>query len=619
MAYREFQYRWEYDLQARPDALWSFIADTNRFNRDAGLPDVERVSGEGFEGRRRMRFRRFRWLVEWDEQPFEWVRPQRFGVVRRYFAGPVAELRVRAELKEREAGGTKLLYEVAARPRNAVGLSLIPLQIGLFAARNFKRTIRAYDELAARAAAPLYERSDVKFAPGGRRRLEALSRKLAEEGADEMIVERLAQIIAEADDFWLARIRPHALADSWELPRREVLETFLRATRAGLLDLRWEMICPHCRGAAQTSASLSGLRSDARCESCNVDFTVNFDRSVEVTFHPNTAIRHVEPREFCVGGPELTPHIVAQQVVAPGESKIIVAPLEKGRYRVRASNVAGAQNLVAAEAGAESLTLAANENGWSGDEIEISLKPELTLANGTNREQIVMLERTAWSDQAATAAEVTTLQMFRDLFANEALRPGERISVGTLTIFFTDLKGSTKLYREIGDAPAFGRVMSHFDVLRSCIAEEGGALIKTIGDAVMASFRRPAAALRAALKAQELLAAPPDGMTPLQLKVGIHAGHAIAVTLNERLDYFGGTINAAARLEGISSGADVIISSVVRHDPEVSAWLDDPTHGYAAEKFCMQLKGFDEEQFELWRVKKQNEMMGAERESSDAS
>ena len=139
------------------------------------------------------------------------------------------------------------------------------------------------------------------------------------------------------------------------------------------------------------------------------------------------------------------------------------------------------------------------------------------------------MERMAWSDQAATAAEVTALQVFRDLFSNEALRPGEQISVGTLTVLFTDLRGSTQLYREIGDAPAFGRVMTHFDVLREAIRCEEGALVKTIGDAVMAVFRRPAGALRAILKAQATLADPPDGLRPLMLKVGIHSGPCIAV------------------------------------------------------------------------------------------
>src|SRR5204862_6531513 len=161
-------------------------------------------------------------------------------------------------------------------------------------------------------------------------------------------------------------------------------------------------------------------------------------------------------------------------------------------------------------------------DGWSSAEIAITRDAELIFDNATDDEQLFILERTAWNDDAATAAEVTALQMFRDLFATEALRPGEQISVGTLTVLFTDLKNSTRLYREIGDATAFGRVLNHFDVLKQVIAEEDGALVKTIGDAVMAVFRQPVQALRAMLQAQQRLANPPDGVQPLNLKAGLH-------------------------------------------------------------------------------------------------
>src|SRR4029079_1668811 len=170
---------------------------------------------------------------------------------------------------------------------------------------------------------------------------------------------------------------------------------------------------------------------------------------------------------------------------------------------------------------------------------ELRLAPSSTveLQNATDSEQLLILERIAWGDQAATAAEVTALQVFRDLFSTEALRPGEQISVGTLTVLFTDLRQSTRLYREIGDATAFGRGMNHFDVLKKFMAARDGAIVKTIGDAVMAVFRSPVNALVAMLDAQHALANPKDGEMPFQLKAGLHSGPCIAVTLNDRLDY----------------------------------------------------------------------------------
>jgi class 3 adenylate cyclase len=229
----------------------------------------------------------------------------------------------------------------------------------------------------------------------------------------------------------------------------------------------------------------------------------------------------------------------------------------------------------------------------------VSLAPRLRFENATDAEQLFVLERMAWSDQAATAAEVTTLQVFRDLFSSELLRPGERISVGSLTVLFTDLKGSTSFYREVGDAPAFGRVLDHFEVLREAIAEEDGAIVKTIGDAVMAVFRRPVSALRAILGAQLRLA---SDESPLYLKAGMHHGPCIAVTMNDRLDYFGSVVNMAARLERLSSGEDVIISDEIRHDPEVAEFLSAPESQLVVEPFEARLRGFEEERFELWRV-----------------
>jgi class 3 adenylate cyclase len=248
--------------------------------------------------------------------------------------------------------------------------------------------------------------------------------------------------------------------------------------------------------------------------------------------------------------------------------------------------------------------LRADAEGWSGEEPRLSTRPALTLENATGEDQLFIFERMAWGDQAATAAEVTALQLFRDLFSAEALRPGDQISVGQMTILFTDLRNSTRLYREIGDSVAFGAVMNHFDVLREEIAREGGSIVKMLGDAVMAVFTRPAPALRATIASQEKLANPPEGMRPLMLKAGIHAGPCIAVTLNERLDYFGSNVNIAARLEPLSDGADCVITDDVRRDPEVSELLEDPSHGLEASPTEAQLKGFEREHFNLWRVKR---------------
>jgi class 3 adenylate cyclase len=600
MRYPEFRYRWEWRLQASPEALWPLVSDTNRFNRDTDVPAIERRNQAALpNARRRLRFYRLGIVVEWEEEPFEWVYPFRFGVVRRYSSGPVGELRTLTELVPQLDGGTRLVYKVWARPRNPLGLIAIPVQIGVISARNFARVFRRYDHLAVEGKSALDLPGEVKFAPGGQKRLAELHKTLLSEGASEAIAERLIAAIEQSDSMTAARLRPYALADHWGMDRRAVLEHCLLSTSIGLLEFQWDVLCPLCGGTKHSTPKLGGIRPEVHCDTCNIDFAVNFDRAVELTFRPNPAIREVEKSEFCIAGPQTTPRVVAQQLLPAGDTRTITPALEPGRYRVRTLALRGGEYLQVVPNGLSEVVVRADSyDGWPEEEVQLAPEPTLHFKNITDSEQLFILERMAWSDQAVTAADVTTMQLFRNLFAREALRPGEQISVGSLTVVFTDLRGSTRLYTEIGDAPAFGLVMEHFDVLRDAINDKGGAIVKTIGDAVMAVFRRPAPALRAMLHAQQALAQ--QGKQPLRLKVGIHYGPCIAVTLNDRLDYFGSTVNIAARLEGFSSGRDVVISDAVRADPEVAELLSDSA--CFVESFAATLKGYDDSAFELWRV-----------------
>jgi class 3 adenylate cyclase len=609
MAFREYHKRWEFDLKSSPERLWPFIADTNRFNRDTGVPQIEiDDSGKRLRNaRRKVRLSIYGLPVEWEEQPFEWVKPVRFGVERVYSKGPLARLKMRAELTPKPEGGTHLTYEIWSTPRNISGVVAIPMQVNFVVARRFRESIKKYDDVAFQGAVAETSEPNTSQSSFDLQRLASLKQKLISDlertEAPEQklaIAERLAGFLEYGDDLAVARIRAYKLADDWQEPRRVVLEVCLRATRIGLLDFQWDLLCPLCRGPQESGLSLKEIDTKVHCNTCKIDFTVNFDRYVELTFRPNPAVRRVEVPYFCIGSPHWTPHVVAQQLLPAGDKRELSFPLESGSYRIRALELAGSQDLTVSPEGEQSAQVTLSNNGWSQDSLHVSEQFTLALKNETDTEQLLIIERLEWSDQATTAAEVTALQMFRDLFASEALRPGEQISVGTLTVLFTDLRHSTQLYREIGDATAFGRVMSHFDVVRKAVIEHDGAVVKTIGDAVMAVFRSAADGLIAMLEVQRALAEPADGGMPLQLKAGLNTGPCIAVTLNDRLDYFGSTVNMAARLEGLSSGADVIISGSVYEDAKVRELIE--AEGLAAVEFDMSLKGFEDERFELWRV-----------------
>jgi class 3 adenylate cyclase len=164
-----------------------------------------------------------------------------------------------------------------------------------------------------------------------------------------------------------------------------------------------------------------------------------------------------------------------------------------------------------------------------------------------------------------TGKRLLTTQAFRDLFRSEVIRASEGISIKDITLLFTDLKGSTELYDRIGDLNAFALVQQHFERLREVTTRHGGAIIKTIGDAVMAAFRTPADAVAAALAMRGEITAFNRGSPgkELILKIGLHTGAAIAVTLNERLDYFGQTVNIAARVQSLADADEIYLSDDV--------------------------------------------------------
>ena len=169
--FREFHYRWQWHLQASPETLWPLVADTNRFNRDMGVPAIKRQGTQPLSNaRRQLRLVRLGVAIEWEEEPFEWVRPFRYGVVRHYHSGPVADMRILTELKPQADGSTELTYEVRATPRNLFGLIAIPAQVGILSARAFARTFRAYDDIAVSGKSLIDIPGSVDFMPGGRER-----------------------------------------------------------------------------------------------------------------------------------------------------------------------------------------------------------------------------------------------------------------------------------------------------------------------------------------------------------------------------------------------------------------------------------------------------------------
>ena len=214
------------------------------------------------------------------------------------------------------------------------------------------------------------------------------------------------------------------------------------------------------------------------------------------------------------------------------------------------------------------------------------------MRNESSRRRTIIVEDTSWRRDVLTAERVTTLQAFRDLFSDQVLRAGDEVTIKTITFMFTDLTGSTSMFAQVGDAPAYQIVRQHFALLGAIVREHDGTIVKTIGDGLHAAFNAPDDAMRAGIAIQRAVSSWRRELEGVDVgvRVGLHTGSSISVNLNERLDYYGSTVNMAARLEGQGESGDITMSQAFVNDVAVKPILAS----YVIRESNTKLKGFDE-------------------------
>jgi len=572
---------WKIPIDAPPDRLWRYIADTNRLNQYAGLPEFKfQYIPEQDGGSRQVGETRYMgWRLRWDEHPFQWVEGRYYELVRTYHNGPIRKFHTAVTLHDNKSG-TVVEQRIECEPRWFFAIPAIYWEIGVSSQRRFRQAYRKIEEfLQGNSATPFVPVPRIAIPAG---RIEVIRQRLQNAGGGHWFP-RLIDAIETLPDEELDAMRPFVFADRWKADRRAVLKLFLHASQAGLLDLSWDVICPGCRGAAERHDSLRKMKTEAHCPACNIQYGADFAESVEVTFRPNPSIRRVEVVRYCSGGPMNAPHVVAQQQISAGRSKTLEMRLSPWKYKVRSLKLQSQAFIrTSPETKTSQATIKIHRPTLEPLALELAPAVSLRLENSDDKDITLMIERVAGNEDAATASMVIAMNEFRTLFAEEVLAPDIPISVGAVTLMFTDLKASTTLYEKIGEAPAYALVRRHFDLLRETIARCEGTLVKTIGDSVMAAFFDPAKAIEAAFEMHESINKDnaTRGDPALALKIGIHHGPCIAVTMNDILDYFGTAVNLAARVQKESEGGDVVVTEEIWQDPHAQAVLDGRKHRY---------------------------------------
>ncbi|MCB1097770.1 MAG: adenylate/guanylate cyclase domain-containing protein [Verrucomicrobiae bacterium] len=545
---------WSTDLRSDPEELWPLLSNTSELNARLGLPEMEFEERDGnlYGSVGSGLFRQ-----EWVEAPWQWEAGKSLSAERRYSKGFAHAVRVRYLLEEHE-GGTRLTVHVEWLPRNWWCRPVLR-SINRWLRNRYMRVLRELDDVSGDKLAMRYQPSSTSPKVDETRLRKAIQ-ELAERGFSQSGIERLADHIRTASDEQLFRIRPKTLALDWDMGLGDLLSLLLQATRSGLLCISWDVMCPHCQGVRRESRSLGDLREFGRCDICDIDFQATLLESIEVTFKVLSEIRSVREVFYCSAEPAKKPHIIIQQHIAPGETLTKALALASGRYRLRPALGNNAPLLldVVNAGGAESVIWNVGDQS-SAPPLAIAPNANLTLVNSDIERISIVLELVGEDPTALRPADLFNLQKFRDLFSEESIASGLKLEVGHQTLLFTDIVGSTQLYSELGDSKAFNIVRSHFVALQEIISSRNGAIVKTIGDAVMAAFLDPEDALDAAVEIQKSFGLGEQHR--VTLRVSIHRGLCLAVRLDSNIDYFGNAVNFTAKMQSVAGAGEIVFSN----------------------------------------------------------
>ncbi len=578
---------WHFDLP--PERLWPVLADTNRFNEAMGLPpyQLEEIPQPNGTILRRGRGKAAGFTLEWEEKPYEWIHGRHFRQARVFTRGPFRRFGPVFDI-EPEGGGSRVSYALEWEPLTLTG-RLFGKRLASQAGAVVEKRILEAVAFVKGERGTYFDIAPPGLPEGARERAASLAELIDRSPYGNGLGRKLSDIVLTGMATDVARLKPKVLARQLGVAERPAVEACLAGVRAGLLTMKWDLLCTNCRGPKMSVGALSELPKGAHCPSCNIDYDRDFERNIELSYAPAPAVRPIAEGGFCLSGPMATPHVLVQQLLAPGERREVALDLLPGAYRLRTLHPGGHADIDHRGGAFPGL----RATGTGVEALPPSAAGKVVFVNDADFELAVLIEDRTWTREALTAPEVISLQAFRDLFSAATLRPGDEAGVSQVALLFSDLRGSTALYERVGDGQAFNIVREHFAFLASIIRDHDGAVVKTIGDAVMASFGDPAHAVKAALAMQARIAEfnRSQGTAAgeeLVIKLGIHVGPSVVVNLNDRLDYFGSTVNMAARLQGQSEGGDIVISRAVADDPAVRPLLA----GIPNREESVALKGF---------------------------
>jgi len=564
----------EWSLTASPAELWPYVSNTDRLNRAAGIPAVAYEMVRDDEGRPH-KFGQFRMggmNVRWEEHPCEWIEGRRFSILREFPAGPFVWFLSTVELVERPDGGTLLKHQVRILPRGIAGRLLAGLEVGVKGRRNLDRIYRRINatvETTRGADRPIDHFQQAPSLSRLRRaRLQQHLDQLRKHDVREEITSVLHDLITSSGAQDLSRIRPYVIARRYGLPEREVADACLHAVQSGLLSLCWDVICPTCRLAADARQTLRDIEQHANCMACQSDFKVDFGNSIELVFRVHPEIRTIDSKLYCNGGPGNFPHVVAQVNLDAGERFLLPLNLESGSYVLRGPRlpytipIESDARLGARHGSAQCAPGVARHplvNLLAGSQ-------QLTIENTFTERQVVRIERIVRRSDALTAAEATGLPLFRELFPQETLNPGQLVQLATTNFLAIQLDHLDRTFRDLGDSQAYVLLRDFQQVVGRHIHACGGSIVEEQTGLMVITFSDVLVAIESACGLYSALTqARPDQRW--SLSGALHRGSALVTSDRNGIRYFGTTVNETLQQVRATTAGQLQISQAAWSDP----------------------------------------------------
>ena len=547
---RTLESLWCFEMKASAEEIWTALSDTSRFNRELGLAPRIQVEKEGqlFVTTRMLGLKQ-----EWIEEPWNWLTQKTICSVRTYIRG-IAKT-VQAVFHVVDEGERRRVYIYFGwQPAHSLwGIFLRATEPYLKSCfrKNFAKIdlhIQSEKKSESAFVVPALPLTEDK-----QQHLEEIQKRLRSKNLNPDLVQRLCSYVVQADEMDLESIRLVPLAQKWNDELRELVVVSLHATRLGLLNISWKIICPHCRGSRFSAGRLGEIPESADCAVCDVQFSTSNAESIEIIFHVHPSVRDVKEQIYCAAEPAKKNHIKVQQVVEPGSTFSVQVDLKVGFFRARFQEKKW--NFEVTE---KSITENLDFNQLN-NEAKVGTKIALYFKNESSERSLFVIEELWGQSSALKPAYLLSLWEFRDLFSEEHLNAKVKLYLGEQTILFTDIVNSTRFYQKVGDAKAFSEVHAHFQDIAMEVKSAQGVVVKTIGDSVMASFASVDDALRSAVKIQERFQLSRKD-TDIRLRISINSGLVIAVQLNSGIDYFGNTVNLAAKIQTCAQAGEIALS-----------------------------------------------------------